>query len=68
MKIKTPLTKQRLRTHFTYHLWKYLLAAALTVFCVNLLYTTTAYRSPETCAWISICKAPRQRRKRPTPS
>ena len=41
MKIKTPLTKQRLRTHFTYHLWKYLLAAALTVFCVNLLYTTT---------------------------
>lgn len=47
MKIKTPLTKQRLRTHFTYHLWKYLLAAALTVFCVNLLYTTTAYRSPE---------------------
>ena len=46
MKIKTPLTKQRLRTHFTYHLWKYLLAAALTVFCVNLLYTTTRYRSP----------------------
>lgn len=47
MKIKTTLTKQRLRTHFTYHLWKYLLAAALTVFCVNLLYTTTTYRSPE---------------------
>ena len=38
MKIKTPLTKQRLRTHFTYHFWKYLLAAALTVFCVNILY------------------------------
>ena len=47
MKIKTPLTKQRLRTHLNYHFWKYLLAAALTVFCVNILYTTTAYRSPE---------------------
>ena len=47
MKIKTPLTKQRLRTHFTYHFWKYILSAALCGFCINLLYTTTAYRSPE---------------------
>lgn len=47
MKIKTPLTKQRLRTHFTYNLWKYLAAAIFCVFGWNLLYTTTAYRSPE---------------------
>lgn len=47
MKIKTPLTKQRLRTHFTYNFWKYLAAAVFCVFGWNLLYTTTAYRSPE---------------------
>ena len=47
MKIKTPITKARLRTHFTYHFWKYLLAILASVFAWNLLYTTTAYRAPE---------------------
>ena len=47
MKIKTPITKERLRTHFTYHFWKYLLVIAASVFGWNILYTTTAYRSPE---------------------
>lgn len=47
MKIKTPLTKERLRNHFTYSIWKYILAVGLCIVCVNLLYTTTAYRSPE---------------------
>lgn len=47
MKMKTPLTKDRLRTHFAYHFWKYLLAIAASIFGWNLLYTTTAYRSPE---------------------
>lgn len=47
MKIKTPITKAGLRTHFTYSSWKYLLIVAASIFGWNLLYTTTAYRSPE---------------------
>ncbi len=47
MKIKTVLTKDRLKNHFTYHFWIYLLAAAGCIFGWNLLYTMTEYRSPE---------------------
>jgi len=47
MRIKTPLTKKSLRTHFTYNWWKYLAAVLASVFAWDLLYTTTAYRSPE---------------------
>lgn len=47
MKIKTPLTRARLRTHMTYHSWKYIIVLAGCIFGWNLLYTTTAYRSPE---------------------
>ena len=47
MKIKTPFTKQRLRTHMTYNTWKYIVVIIASVFGWNLLYTTTAYRSPE---------------------
>jgi len=47
MHIKTPLTKERLRTHFNYSLWKYALLAVLAIFGWNLIYTMTAYRAPE---------------------
>lgn len=45
--MKTPVTKQTLRTHFTYSWWKYTLLIVLAVFGIDLLYTVTAYRSPE---------------------
>jgi len=45
--MKTPVTKQTLRTHFTYSWWKYALLAVLAVFGIDLLYTVTAYRPPE---------------------
>lgn len=41
------ITKQRLRNHWAYGWWKYLLAAVCVVFGVNMLFTVTAYRSPE---------------------
>lgn len=47
MKIKTPLSKERIRTHLTYGSWKYLVILAAAIFGWNILYTTTAYRSPE---------------------
>ena len=45
--MKTPVTKKILRTHFTYSWWKYALLIILAVFGIDLLYTVTAYRSPE---------------------
>jgi len=47
MNIRTPLNKQTVSTHFTYCWWMYLVLIAATVFGWNLIYTTTAYRSPE---------------------
>jgi len=47
MKIKTPLNKDRLRTHMTYSSWKYIAILIASIFGWNLLYTMTAYRSPE---------------------
>ena len=47
MKIKTPLEKKRLRTHFAYNSWKYLTVVLASIFGWNLIYTMTAYRSPE---------------------
>ena len=47
MKIKTPLTRARIRTHMTYHWWNYVAVVLASVFGWNLLYITTAYRSPE---------------------
>ncbi len=45
--MNTPVTKKILRTHFTYSWWKYALLIILAVFGIDLLYTVTAYRSPE---------------------
>ncbi len=47
MKIKTPLEKKTLRTHLTYNSWKYLVVVLASIFGWNLIYTMTAYRSPE---------------------
>ena len=47
MRIKTPLNKERMRHHLAYSGWKYVLMAVLTVFGWSLLYTMTAYRSPQ---------------------
>lgn len=47
MKIRTTLSKERIRTHFAYSSWKYLTIILASIFGWNLLYTMTAYRSPE---------------------
>lgn len=47
MKIKTPFSKARLRTHVTYNSWKYLVVILASIFGWNILYTMTAYKSPE---------------------
>ena len=44
MAIKTPV---RLRHHFQYNAWKYILLVVLSVFFVDLIYTMTAYRPPQ---------------------
>lgn len=45
--MRLPITRERIRTHFHYAWWQYLLLVCLAVFGWNLLYTTTRYRSPE---------------------
>ena len=45
--MKTPINGETLRNHLTYSWWKYVLVAVLAIFGVNLLYTVTAYRPPE---------------------
>lgn len=47
MKLATPLTKKRIRDHFIYNFWKYLLSAALCIFLWNMIYIQTEYRPPE---------------------
>ena len=45
--MKTPVSAESLRQHFTYNWWKYLLLAVIGFFAVDLLYTVTAPRIPE---------------------
>jgi hypothetical protein len=45
--LKTPINKAILKHHFAYNLWKYILLVILSIFLVDILYSTTAYRSPE---------------------
>ena len=47
MRIKTPVNKETLKNHLTYSTWKYALMAACVIFGWSLIYTTTAYRSPQ---------------------
>lgn len=41
------ITKQRIKNHWHYGWWKYVLMAVLTAFSVNLIFAMTAYRAPE---------------------
>lgn len=41
------ITKQRIKNHWAYSWWKYLLMVVCVVFGVNMFFTMTAYRSPE---------------------
>ncbi|MCL1855120.1 MAG: hypothetical protein FWF86_05245 [Clostridia bacterium] len=47
MKFHMPVTSEKVKDHFHYHLWKYVLLAALSVVGWNLLFTITQYRAPE---------------------
>lgn len=47
MSLNMPITRRKIRNHFHYNFWKYLLLIALAMFGWNLVYTTSRYRSPE---------------------
>lgn len=47
MSISTPLTKERLKNHFAYNAWKYLVLCLCAIMGWSLIYTQTAYRSPQ---------------------
>lgn len=47
MKIKTAITRKKIRTHITYNFWKYILVIAAAILGWDLLYSMTAYKSPE---------------------
>lgn len=47
MRLKTPVTSENLRTHFTYGLWKYVLLAVIAIAGWSIMYTVTAYHSPQ---------------------
>lgn len=44
---KDRITKKWLKNHIAYNWWKYLALCAACVFCVDILFSMTAYRSPE---------------------
>lgn len=44
---ETKITKSRIKNHFTYSWWKYVLLAVLAIVGWNLIYTSTAYRAPK---------------------
>ena len=45
--MKTPVTKDTIRQHWSYNWWKYALLVVFSVVGWNLIYTMTAYRPPE---------------------
>ena len=45
--MKTPITKAKLKTHFTYSTWKYLLLVVCAIFAWNLVYEMTKPQIPE---------------------
>ena len=47
MRIKTPINKEKIRNHVTYHGWAYVLVAVVAALGWNLVYTVTAPRVPE---------------------
>ena len=47
MRIKTPVNRDTVRHHITYSSWKYIVMAVMVLMGWSLIYTTTAYRSPQ---------------------
>ncbi len=47
MRISTPITKESIKHHLAYSSWKYALVVIAAVMGWSLVYTTTAYRSPQ---------------------
>ncbi len=47
MALHMPITKRKIRHHFQYSLWMYLVVVAVALFGWNLIYTTTRYQPPE---------------------
>lgn len=47
MAIKTPLEPAKVKNHFVYGLWKYLLLIVVSIAGWNLIYSTTEYRPPD---------------------
>lgn len=47
MKLHMPITRNKIKNHFHYHWWQYVLLVVLCVLGWNLLYTTTRYQTPE---------------------
>lgn len=45
--MKTPVTKERLKQHWTYARWQYIALVIAAVIGWNLIYTMTAYRPPD---------------------
>lgn len=47
MRLKTPINRETIKHHLTYSSWKYIVMAVFVVMGWSLIYTTTAYRSPQ---------------------
>lgn len=47
MAIKTSLTSEKVRNHFAYGYWKYLILVVVAIAGWNLIYQTTEYRPPD---------------------
>lgn len=46
MSLRMPITKAKIKNHFQYHFWKYLLLGVLALVFWNLLFSVTRYRTP----------------------
>lgn len=47
MKLKTPLDKTRVSSHFQYNAWKYVVVVLASIFLWDMIYNFTAYRPPQ---------------------
>ena len=45
--MKTPVTREKIKNHLTYSLWKYALLAIVAIFGWNLIYSVTEYQPPD---------------------
>ena len=47
MSFQMPITKRKIKHHFQYSIWMYLVLIGIAIFFWNLIYTTTRYQPPE---------------------